>query len=125
MYTFNEGHMGTIPVMFSILDDLVKHGVTDGELKIAKQNIRESLKMDSVAGADKSSYNGIRVMLHNESEKDIMSNGEMYEKCYKKITKTTINKVIQKYFAGHNYYLSITGGKLPNVSELTPYIKPK
>jgi predicted Zn-dependent peptidase len=121
----DKKRMGTIPVMFSILDDLVKNGVTDGEMKMAKQNIRESLKMDSVAGADKSSYNGIRVMLHNESEKDIMSNGEIYEKCYKKITKTTINQVIRKYFSGHNYYLSITGGKLPNISVLVPYINPK
>jgi predicted Zn-dependent peptidase len=114
----DKSRMGTIPVMFSILDDLVKNGVKDGELKMAKQTIRESLKMESVAGADKSSYNGIRVMLHNETEKDIMSNGEIYEKCYKKITKSNINQVIQKYFAGNNYYLSIIGGKLPNVSEL-------
>ena len=78
--------------------------------------------MDSVAGADKSSYNGIRVMLHNET--DIISNKEMYDKCYKHITKTNVNQIIKKYFAEHKYYFSAIGGKVPKKSAIEPFITP-
>ena len=111
---------GAIPVMFDILEDLIQNGVKDSELKMAKQNIKDTLKMESIASGDKASYNGIRLMLHNET--DILSNSEIYERHYKKITKKDIKDVIQKYFAPKIYYFSITGGKLPKLDKLTGII---
>jgi len=115
---------GTIPVMVGILDDLVKHGVKDSELKMAKQHIKDSFKMNSIAGGDKSAYNGIRVMLHNET--NILSNLEMFHKCYKHITKTDVNAIIEKYFADRKYYFAVTGGKLPKLSitDFLSHVKP-
>jgi predicted Zn-dependent peptidase len=113
---------GVIPVMFDILDDLITHGINDSELKMAKQHIKDSLKMHSVAGGDKSAYNGIRVMLHNES--NILPNSEVFDKCYKKITKSDVNSVIEKYFSGRKYYFSVIGGKLPKVSTLIECLNP-
>lgn len=111
---------GVIPVMFSILDDLIDNGVTEAELKRAKQHIKDALKMESIAAGDKTAYNGIRVMLHNET--DILPNSEMYDKCYKKITKSNIREIILKYFASRNYYFSVMGGDLPNPSVLTKFL---
>lgn len=116
---------GVIPVMFTILDDLIKHGVTESEMKMAKQHIKDALKMDSIAGGDKSSYNGIRVMLHNALETDILSNVDMFDKCYKKINKKDVNEVIKKYFASRKYYFSVVGGKLPAANILTQFLSVK
>jgi predicted Zn-dependent peptidase len=113
---------GVIPVMFDILDDLIKRGVNETELKRAKNSIKDSLKMSVIAGGDKSAYNGIRVMLHNDTE--ILPNNEVYDKCYKKISKSDINAIIQKYFASRNYYFSVIGGKLPKSEVLVDFLSP-
>lgn len=115
-----SSHPGVIPVMFDVLDDLIKNGVKEPEMKMAKQHIKDALKMDSIAGGDKSAYNGIRVMLHNETE--IMSNTEMFDKCYKKMNKKDVNEVIKKYFASRKYYFSVIGGKLPSPAVLTKFL---
>ena len=115
-----SSHPGTIAVMFDILDDLIRHGVKDAEIKNAKKNIKETLKMGEIDGGDKSVYNGVRVMLHNDSE--IIPNSEIYEKCYKKITKTNVNDVIKKYFASKRYYFSVIGGNLPKITALTDFL---
>ena len=108
---------GVIPIMFDILDDLVKNGVKDVELKTTKMHIRESLKMRASVGEERCGYNGVRLMLHNETE--IMSNDQIYDRCYKSIDKADINELIRKYFAPRKYYFSVSGGKLPNKSVLT------
>jgi len=115
-----SSHPGVIPVMFDILDDLIKNGVKESEMKMAKQHIKDSLKMDSIAGGDKSAYNGIRVMLHNET--DILPNKDVFDKCYKKITRSEVNEVIKKYFASRKYYFTVIGGKLPNTATLTKFL---
>jgi predicted Zn-dependent peptidase len=113
---------GVIPVIFDVLDDLIKNGVNETELKRAKNSIKDSLKMSVIAGGDKSAYNGIRVMLHNDTE--ILPNSEVYDKCYKKITKSNINAIIQKYFASRNYYFSVIGGNLPKSEVLVNFLSP-
>jgi len=113
-------HKGTIPVMFDILDDLIENGVKEAELKMAKNHIKDALKMSSIAGGDKSAYNGIRFLLHNET--DILANSDVFDKCYKKITKSDVNEMIAKYFATRKYYFSVIGGKLPPPAVLTEFI---
>jgi predicted Zn-dependent peptidase len=112
---------GVLPILFGIIDDLIKHGVKDAELKQTKTRIREQLKMASVAGDERAGYNGIRVMLHNETK--ILANPELYEECYKSITKTDVNAMINKYFTPRQLYFSVVGGKLPKKSELIRVLK--
>jgi predicted Zn-dependent peptidase len=114
--SYNHSKPGVLPVILNILDDLIKNGIKDSELKMAKQHIKESLKMNSIAGGDKSHYNGIRMMLHNET--DITPNEEVFSTFYKSITKSDVNAIIHKYFASRNYYFSAIGGKLPKSSML-------
>ena len=116
---------GVIPVIFNILEDLIADGITEQECKTAKYSIQESLKMESIAGGDKTAYNGIRVILHNETEVDILSNSDIFDKCYKHITKSDVNAVIQKYFAGRNYFVSVFGGKIPRPSSIINYLSEK
>jgi hypothetical protein len=110
--------------MFEILDDLIKNGVKESEMKMAKHHIKDALQMESIAGGDKSAYNGIRVMLHNDSDKDILLNKDVFNKCYKKITRGEVNTVIQKYFASRKYYFSAIGGKLPPPTVFSKYLLP-
>jgi len=116
---------GVIPVIFNILEDLITHGITERELKAAKNSIKESLKMESIAGGDKTAYNGIRVMLHNETAADIMPNTAIFDKCYKHITREDVNAAIQKYFAGRSYFVSVFGGKIPRPSTVLNYLSEK
>jgi len=111
---------GVLPALFGILDNLIEHGVKEKELKMAKQNIRDTLQMEHIASGDKASYNGMRLMLHNDM--DILPNSEIYEKHYKKITKSDVNAVIQKYFAPKIYYLSLDGGKLPKMDVIADFL---
>jgi predicted Zn-dependent peptidase len=115
---------GIVPVMFDILDDLIENGVTEKEMKMAKQNIKDSLKMTSIAGGNKSAYNGVRVMLHNETAADIIPNSSVFDKCYKNVTKTIVNEIIQKYFASRKYYFAVIGGKLPKSTVLIDFLSP-
>jgi predicted Zn-dependent peptidase len=116
---------GVIPVIFNILDDLITNGITERELKAAKNSIRESLKMESIAGGDKTAYNGIRVMLHNETAADIMPNTAIFDKCYKHITKSDVNSVIQKYFAERMFFVSVFGGKIPKPHSIVDLLSDK
>jgi predicted Zn-dependent peptidase len=116
---------GVISVMFDILDDLIKNGVTEKEMKMAKQNIRDSLKMESIAGGNKSAYNGVRVMLHNDTAENIIPNKEVFNKCYNHIKKSDVNEIIQKYFSGRKYYFAVKGGKLPKPVILREFLSPK
>jgi predicted Zn-dependent peptidase len=115
-----SSHPGVIPVMFDILDELIKHGIKESELKMAKQSIKDTLKMESVAGGDKCAYNGVRVILNNDTE--VLSNSEMYGKYYNAITKSDVNEIIAKYFASRRFFYSVVGGKLPSTTTLTKYL---
>jgi predicted Zn-dependent peptidase len=114
---------GVIPVIFNIIEDLIANGITEREWKTAKHSIRESLKMESMAGGDKTAYNGIRVMLHNETDEDIRSNSELFDKCYKPITKSDVNAVIQKYFAERMFFVSVFGGKIPKPHSIINFLR--
>lgn len=113
---------GVLPVLINMVKQLIEHGVTDSEIKWAKQRIRESFKMEQLLGEDKCAYNGVRLMLHNES--DIAIAEEMYDLCYKSIDKKRVNEVIQKYFALDRVYLSVFGGKLPAKKEIIKLLVP-
>lgn len=114
------GKKGVIAVLFEIIDDLIRHGVKDSEVKHAKVRIHEQLKMNDNWGEERSSYNGLRVMLHNET--DIITNDKMYDTCYNPINKSDVNAVIQKYFAPRQFYFSAVGGKLPNKNKLIRFL---
>ncbi len=112
---------GVLPVLFRIIDDLILHGVKDSEVKHAKTRIREQLQMSFIAGEDRSGYNGIRVMLHNEDK--ILTNEQMYSKLYKNIDKSDVDEIIHKYFSAKQFYFSVVGGKLPKKSELIQFLE--
>lgn len=111
---------GVIPVMFDILEDLIRNGVSLEEVRHAKTRVRDSLKMSAIAGEDRCGYNGVRVMLHND--RDIIPNEKMYDQCYKSIDRDAVNAIIQKYFAPRQYYFSVIGGKLPKKEELARFL---
>ena len=64
-------------------------------------------------------------MLHNETDEDILSNSEIFDKCYKSITKSDVNAVIQKYFAERMFFVSVFGGKIPKPHSITDFLYDK
>lgn len=111
---------GVLPTLVMIIDDLIRNGVKENEVRWAKQRIRELGLMQETELSRKCEHNGERVLLHNDLT--ILSHSKMYDLYYKNITKSVVDDIIQKYFAPRVYYLSIIGGKLPRKSEIARVI---
>jgi len=114
---------GLFPTLCDVLEKLIKHGVTESEIRWAKQRIHDTFQNEQLVGEDKCAYNGVRLMLHNET--DILTTEEMYEKCYKSIDKKRVNDIIKKYFSMDKAYLSVYGGNLPPDTKILKYLYPK
>lgn len=113
---------GVLPVLFDIIRDLCKNGVSESEMKWAKERMRETFKMEEIIGYEKCAYNGVRVILHNESV--IPTSDSMYAMFYHSINKKQVNTILQKYFRMDRVYLSICGGRLPAKSAMLKYLVP-
>jgi predicted Zn-dependent peptidase len=112
---------GVLPVLFDMLTHLIDVGVSDAEVKWAKQRMRESFELEQLIGEERCGYNGIRVLLHNEM--DIITVDKMYNKYYKPIDKKRINSIIKKYFSLDSVYLFLYGKKLPTTSAIESMIE--
>jgi predicted Zn-dependent peptidase len=111
---------GVLPTLIMIIEDLIRNGAQEKEVRWAKQRIRELGAMQETDLSRKCERNGERVLLHNDL--NILSHSKMHDLYYKNITKSVVDGIIQKYFAPRVYYLSIIGGKLPRKSEIARLI---
>jgi predicted Zn-dependent peptidase len=107
---------GVLPTLILMIDDLIKNGVKESEVRWAKQRIGELAIMNESDLVQKCEHNGERVLLHNDAE--IRNYKDLQKMYYKNITKAVVDGLIQKYFAPRVFYLSIIGGKLPRKSEI-------
>lgn len=105
---------GVLPTILSLVDDLIKRGVSNAEIKWAKTRIKEMGIMNKDQVVDQCEYNGERVMLNNDT--GIVPHDQIYERRYASITKSTVDAVIRKYFSPRVYFLSIMGGRVPRRS---------
>jgi predicted Zn-dependent peptidase len=105
---------GVLPTLIDIINDLIKNGITEAELKNAKGSIKGVLLSKLETNERQTQYNGEEMLLQTCHDK-IVPFEQLYTKFYADITRKNINDVIRRYFCRANMCVCILGEKIPAV----------
>ena len=105
IYDSDSKHVGVLPVVFQLLTDLKKKGITQEELESAKGKIQGKflLGMQSMGGI--AEYNGTEMIFQKEDP--VVPYQDIYKTYLAKITKKDVNDVIEKYLIRENMMIGI------------------
>ena len=103
---------GVFPIIMDMLRDLIRHGITDTELRETKMYMAGITQMNMAKGTKQAEYNGLEWFLGNDEQ--ITPYGDLYKTKYEDITKTEINRVIRNYFTLENTNIVMVGSRLPD-----------
>ena len=106
---------GVLPLLVNLLVDLVKNGITDHEVNIAKESKKESLMLNLEDTDNIAEYNGLKLILSNNIQDNITPYENIYNTYYKNITKKDVNDVIQKYFRPEFTNVCLLGNNVPSL----------
>lgn len=97
---------GVLELLFDILENLVKHGVTTKELKIAKGNMEGQLlsQMQNISAI--SLLNGLDILYDCDK---CVSVDRQYRELYEKIDVQQMHQVIRKYIQRDNMKIVVLG----------------
>jgi hypothetical protein len=95
-----------------MLRDLIRHGITDTELRETKMYMAGITQMNMAKGTKQAEYNGLEWFLGNDEQ--ITPYGDLYKTKYEDITKPEINRVIRNYFTLENTNIVMVGSRLPD-----------
>jgi predicted Zn-dependent peptidase len=109
----NGQELGVLPLIIQMMKDLIKHGITESELNLAKHFIRGRMKLNMEDNDNNAIYNGEQVIMYPQEE-SIVPYEKVYETYYKDITLKQIMDVIQKYFIKSNMNICILGEHVPS-----------
>ena len=130
-------HIGVLPIVIQLLNDLKRNGVSSEDVEVAKGNIKGKylLKMQSIDTITE--YNGVQYMYNqkhlssytdSENKKDYEGKAhgitpfqQLYDKKIKDITKKQVNDIIQYYFSRKNMLIGIMYDKdisKPKIEEI-------
>jgi predicted Zn-dependent peptidase len=108
IYNNSKMNEGVIPLIISLLRDLIKNGITQEELTLIKGNFKGkiivNLDDDSLA-----EYNGKQMMLFCKSK--LIPYTKIYDNFYKHITVAQINAIIRKYITKERMSMCLVGGE--------------
>lgn len=102
--------------MMDLLIDLVKHGISKEELKLAKDNMKAGLIGSMENNINMAMYNGTETILFPEKEWVAYEN--KYQVYFQAIEKEDVDQVIRKYFRPENMFVSLLGSSLPSKTVL-------
>jgi len=98
-------HAGVLPVVFRLLTDLKKKGITQEELESAKGKIQGNFLLSMQSMDSITEYNGIETIFQKEEE--IVPFQDIYKTHLAKITKKDVDAIIQKYLVRENMIIGI------------------
>ena len=111
---------GVYPLVIKLICDLVKNGITQKELDIAKSNYRGKMISTKENAESIASYNAKNILFQ-------MPNPPAFTDKYKArihpITVADINACIKKYFRRENMVVSVVGRAPPSQDTLDNYTK--
>lgn len=111
-----KGKKGVFPLIIDMIQDIVKNGVTENEVKLAKQNLEGIIKTNLDDNDSNCLHNGVSGLLY--PDRIICPYNELYDKKYKNITIHEINEVARKYLHRRNMSVCLSGGNPPKLSEI-------
>ena len=104
-----------LPLMITIISDMIKKGITKDELIVAKGNFKGTSLLDLQDIVTQAKYNGEEILM---GEKKIISYKDLYEKCILPITVDDMNRVIKQYFTIQNMCVCVLSEKLPSLESI-------
>lgn len=105
---------GVLTLIISLLNDLIKNGVTENEITTTKGYLRGTILSDLNNGGFIAEENGEEMIFKKNKENTILSYQEIYDTILCKITKKQINDVIQKYIRKCNMSICLVCENLPS-----------
>lgn len=108
----NGKNPGVLPIIVNILRDLLQNGITQQELKMAKGNLKGSMLLNMNNNNTFTYFNGEQLLMKTP---EINSYFDIYNKYYDSITRSDINRTIQKYITPTNMSICIFGGHVPSL----------
>jgi predicted Zn-dependent peptidase len=96
--------IGVLPIVFQLLTDLKKKGITQEELESAKGMIQGKFLLSMQSMDNIVEYNGIEMIFQ---EDPIVPYQDIYKTHLAKITKKDVNDVIEKYLVRENMMIGI------------------
>jgi predicted Zn-dependent peptidase len=112
----SSSRKGLIPSLVLILNDLVRNGITEKELHTIKGYLKGSSIMSIEDINEQCEYNGVEEIMKSKykEQEDTVSILDIYDRFYKKITISEINKTIRKYFTSSNMVICLLGETVPS-----------
>jgi len=101
--------LGVLPLILQMLNDLVKHGITENELRVCKNNLKGYMLLQQEKSELQTLYNGEQVILFGK--KDIISYSDYFETFLQPISQKQVNEIIKKYVKKDQMSVCIVSGK--------------
>jgi predicted Zn-dependent peptidase len=105
---------GVLPLIIDIINDLLENGVSNKEVDMAKGYLYGHMMRTAENDVELTRYNGEQAILFPDTE--IVPCSQLYNKFYKKLDKSDINKVIAKYFKPNLMSVCITSETPPKLA---------
>jgi predicted Zn-dependent peptidase len=113
--TSTSNSAGLLHVLLSILNDLIKNGITEEELKTTKGYLKGDLMIDLENIDNETRYNGLEFLLRKKTAKEIVPLRDIYKTYYADLTLADIHQVICKYFIREGMSVCLLGERVPNI----------
>jgi predicted Zn-dependent peptidase len=111
-----KGKKGVFPLIIDMINDIVKNGVNENEVILAKQSLEGTINTSLDDNELKCIHNGIFGLLY--PDRTICPYNKHYEKNYKNITTDEITQVARKYLQRRNMSVCFSGGNPPKLPEV-------
>ena len=111
----HNGKECVLPLMISIIQNMIKNGVTKEELEIAKGSFKGNSIIQLQDMVTQTKYNGEYVLMGDVEKSKIISYKDIYEKYIHGITLEDIHRIIKLYFTSKNMCVCILSEKLPSL----------
>lgn len=110
----NGSKPGVFPIIINMIRSLIRNGVTQKEIEMAKGFIKGQMNMSLEHNEKIVSHNGSNFLIYPDEPVDELST--IYDKFYKNITKEHIHKIIKEYFLCNNMTICMIGNDLASTA---------
>jgi predicted Zn-dependent peptidase len=111
----NGATLGVFPLLLNLVQDLLKHGVEEGEVQLAKSYKKGKYDLKKEFSSTRSFYNGENEIYQIEN---VIPYDKKYEMFIEPVTKLQINAAIRKYLVQNGMVVSIVSNSSFNCKKI-------
>jgi predicted Zn-dependent peptidase len=109
--------LGVLPLLIKVINDMMRNGVTEDEIKVAKGHFKGTALMSLEDISNQTKYNGEGLLI-SQCEEKVVPYSQIYETFIEKITRKDIVEVIERYFSRKNMCVCLLSEKLPSIETI-------